>query len=316
MKNRSKTLFHGRNDGITAIELMVSLTVLLIFIFLSYMAFDIANKAFKKGEENWIAQKEAQRLVDWLDGNLKNSYELFIYNNDGAYDKDTVFDSDDPYFYIYQTEDNEVYYRNSNEKKAILLTKSPVSLKFEIDPKNPDIPKKAMSYEVSVIGKDGKSKYTMNSMVSFVNMLRSAGVNLLDGNVQSNTKNSGNMVRFLNNTSDLSSIEVRTGSCFIATASFGSYDGEPVMILRQFRDRYLLTNKPGTAFVNFYYRISPPIAGFIAERPLIRVIVGTLLMPLVFIAYILLTPYALAGAIYMFAAIRYIKRIRKKHYAL
>jgi hypothetical protein len=32
------------------------------------------------------------------------------------------------------------------------------------------------------------------------------------------------------------------------------------MVLRKFRDRYLLTNAPGKAFVRFYYKHSPPIA--------------------------------------------------------
>lgn len=311
MRKRIK-ISHGNESGLTVIELIVSLTILLIFLALSYLTFDIANKMFNKGEELWIAQKEAQRLVDWLDTNLKTSYELLIYNNSGEYDKDTVFDTKDEYFYIFQTEDNEVYYRNSYERNAQLLTEVPVKLEFKIDSQNPDVPKKALTYLVSIIGNDGDSNFSMNSTINFANMLRSAGVNRIQGEIQSGTKNSGNMIKFLNNTSDLSSIELRTGSCFIATASFGSYDGEPVRILRQFRDKFLLTNKPGTAFVNFYYRISPPIAEFIADKPLIKLIVGILLLPLVFLAYILLTPYALAGVIYISASAVVIMRLRKK----
>ncbi len=47
------------------------------------------------------------------------------------------------------------------------------------------------------------------------------------------------------------------GGCFIATAAFGSYQEHHVWILRQFRDRYLLTSIPGRAFVRFYYSHSP-----------------------------------------------------------
>lgn len=53
------------------------------------------------------------------------------------------------------------------------------------------------------------------------------------------------------------------GGCFIATAAFGSYDAQEVRDLRSFRDRYLLKNAWGRAFVRFYYAHSPALAGYI-----------------------------------------------------
>ena len=74
------------------------------------------------------------------------------------------------------------------------------------------------------------------------------------------------------------------GGCFIATAAYGSYDFYDVMILRLFRDQYLLTNKFGRAFVRFYYRHSPRIAHFIEKNEGLKRIVRTVLKPFVFIA--------------------------------
>lgn len=74
---------------------------------------------------------------------------------------------------------------------------------------------------------------------------------------------------------------VAAGSCFIATAAFGSGRDPEVMALRRFRDRFLLTNAPGRAFTAWYYRLSPPIADYIRGRENLRAAVRVLLMPLV-----------------------------------
>jgi len=72
-----------------------------------------------------------------------------------------------------------------------------------------------------------------------------------------------------------------TGVCFVATAAYGTPMAEEVQILREFRDKYLLTNPPGRAFVDFYYRVSPPIAEFITEHPSLKPIVRVGLVPAV-----------------------------------
>lgn len=70
--------------------------------------------------------------------------------------------------------------------------------------------------------------------------------------------------------------------CFIATAAFGSSLHPHVGVLREFRDGVLLKHRAGRAFVEFYYRHSPRIAGFIVTRPGVRAIVRWLLAPLVY----------------------------------
>jgi len=70
--------------------------------------------------------------------------------------------------------------------------------------------------------------------------------------------------------------------CFIATAAFGSPVDPHVMSLRHFRDTRLLTNLPGRVFVNFYYRVSPPIAAFISRSQALRTATCVLLLPVVF----------------------------------
>ena len=71
------------------------------------------------------------------------------------------------------------------------------------------------------------------------------------------------------------------GSCFIATAAYGSYDMPMVRLLRDFRDRFLLTNSFGKAFVDFYYKMSPKIASFIAQYDFLRGLIRYTLLPFV-----------------------------------
>jgi hypothetical protein len=73
-------------------------------------------------------------------------------------------------------------------------------------------------------------------------------------------------------------------SCFIATAAYGTPLAGEVGILSDFRDRYLLTNRMGTAFVRTYYQFSPPIARFIANHEPLRAAVRVVLTPIVAIA--------------------------------
>lgn len=78
--------------------------------------------------------------------------------------------------------------------------------------------------------------------------------------------------------------------CFIATAAFGSKFEPSVKLLRAFRDQFLLTNTLGTAFVDFYYRNSPPIANYIAHNEILKAGVRGLLMPVVGVVYLMFHP--------------------------
>jgi hypothetical protein len=76
--------------------------------------------------------------------------------------------------------------------------------------------------------------------------------------------------------------------CFIATAAFGSKFEKHVQLLRRFRDLYLMPFSIGRAFVNTYYRYSPPVAEFIVDHDILRSIVRWSLMPLIGFSWMLL----------------------------
>ncbi|MDH4321115.1 MAG: IPT/TIG domain-containing protein [Desulfobulbaceae bacterium] len=77
-------------------------------------------------------------------------------------------------------------------------------------------------------------------------------------------------------------------NCFIATAAYGSPLAKYVRVLRAFRDRFLLPHSLGRAFVQAYYRYSPPLANYIAKHQVVRAIVRVALLPVIGVSYMAL----------------------------
>jgi hypothetical protein len=69
-----------------------------------------------------------------------------------------------------------------------------------------------------------------------------------------------------------------TGYCFIATAAYGTETAAELNILRDFRDQVLLKNALGSRFVEAYYKLSPPVADFIARNDFLRAVVREVLI--------------------------------------
>lgn len=84
-----------------------------------------------------------------------------------------------------------------------------------------------------------------------------------------------------------------------------------VVLLRHFRDQFLITNNPGTAFVNFYYHNSPPIAAYIARSGPLKVLVRILLIPVIVIAYSILHPVVGFVCILILGLILSVRKRRK-----
>lgn len=73
------------------------------------------------------------------------------------------------------------------------------------------------------------------------------------------------------------------GGCFIATAAYGDPSHPDIDVLRDVRDKHMLTNAPGRIFVSLYYKYSPPMAEYISGKPATRFVIRLALGFLVFL---------------------------------
>lgn len=81
--------------------------------------------------------------------------------------------------------------------------------------------------------------------------------------------------------------ELSGGKCFVATATMGSYDHPEVMVLRNFRDNWILEKSWGEAFVKWYYHYGAIAAKSIEKSFILKKICYLLIVkPLVYLTRI------------------------------
>jgi len=76
-----------------------------------------------------------------------------------------------------------------------------------------------------------------------------------------------------------------TSSCCACASAYASTDDGRLNVIRQFRDRYLMTNPVGRGLAALYYNVfSPPVAHFINDYPAVKPVARVALSPVVAIS--------------------------------
>ena len=71
------------------------------------------------------------------------------------------------------------------------------------------------------------------------------------------------------------------GSCFVATAAYTDPMHPDVCDLRRLRDEHLTNYRTGRAFIAFYWRVGPVLAGHVRGRPVVSAVTRAALAPLI-----------------------------------
>lgn len=80
---------------------------------------------------------------------------------------------------------------------------------------------------------------------------------------------------------ELEKEKAKKGGCFIATAVYGSCHAPEVVILRDFRDKFLVSSLIGLFLIEIYYRVSPALASKLTNSKLKGLIKKYVLDPIV-----------------------------------
>lgn len=123
------------------------------------------------------------------------------------------------------------------------------------------------------IGEDLKFKASLKVLYSLsnsVDLLSDRGIELLKRGIAMYVELAEKEGIDELNSIDVLKIKFTKSGCFIATAVYGTEQAHEIVALKDFRDGVLMKKVAGRAFVKMYYRVSPPIANFIAKSHSLR----------------------------------------------
>ncbi|HBN84105.1 MAG TPA: hypothetical protein DDZ89_09700 [Clostridiales bacterium] len=272
-------------DGVTLMELLIVISLMLLVMGLGYSLYFYAQKSFSNYEARWIVQNEARSISRYLEDQLDTIYQLEILDSNPV-------SFDDEYAYLWN-EDNQIHIRYIDDDDEVVST----TLNHESD----------LTVEF-IRGKDSKGNF-INNFLQFQVVSNDVDYSVLNGvelrnlgkNMSIEGGNTGNSLKFktVSLISELPEMDYST-FCVVATASYGSYQEPAVMLLRRFRDEFLNDFGLGRTFVRFYYNHSKPLSQVIARSGVLRLLTRILLYPLIAVAGMILNPvFRLYGFMYM-----------------
>ncbi|MGP3777657.1 CFI-box-CTERM domain-containing protein [Halanaerobium sp. ST460_2HS_T2] len=270
--------YFKNESGITLVEFLVTLGVIGIVGGLGTMVYIQANNAFDAAEQKWQVQTDMRILANFLNSNLRNAYGVDI-SPDGFVGN---FTDQDRYIYINDNNGDgfgEVIYKDENLEKRIIGQNE---FKYKIDwTKEAGDKSKVIRYIIRSMYNDEELNYSVDSKIFLSNMAKNNEISEINGSI--------NGIYFKSSAegTPLPNSQVNT-FCFIATAAYGSPFNPAVKTLRMFRDLYLSKYKLGQKFIALYYKYSPSYAKIISSNLFLKSITNILLMPLVFLSFLLI----------------------------
>lgn len=280
--------------GFTLMEMLVAVALMAVVIGLGYNLYFQLNSAHKQAELKWNAQTKATQAAEFISKELSGAYSLDI-------NKKSTLGKNEKSIYL---KNGYLIYKDkeTNTEKNISDWKFNITFDRAKDDDGKEL-NNVLYYSIQALDEENNEIYEVNSNIYLANMPENAGI--------TGTKGSSVVYSKDASVTGVSIPDIDT-YCFIATAAYGSEFEPSVVLLREFRDKCLMTNTPGRALVNVYYKYSPSVAELIEDKPVLKAITVILLIPFVGIAFILTSMNPVFSIIMIIVLTYLIQKIRMR----
>ena len=269
--------FH--EHGFTIIELLIALSLFGLVVSGGFSIYYFADKAFVSSTIKTDLERSMQIAMINITNSLRTAHEAEIVDSLDEIEKE--IDESDTFLLIVDSRPALQKWEEGGFNTSFLIDyynddfRPEYELRFsKVEPK--DAGNAANVIQISLAVKHRSFEHEITESISLLNV------------GQKGVQGSGSKI--MRYVTTFEPPEYYPGGfpshCFIATAVFGG-DSSITELLRDFRDKFLLTNGLGRSFVDFYYTYSPGIAAVLDGSFVLRVLAGIALIPFVLMAFIL-----------------------------
>lgn len=269
--------FH--EHGFTIIELLIALSLFGLVVSGGFSIYYFADKAFVSSTIKTDLERSMQIAMINITNSLRTAHEAEIVDSLDEIEKE--IDESDTFLLIVDSKPALQKWEEGGFNTSFLIDyynddfRPEYELRFsKVEPK--DAGNAANVIQISLAVKHRSFEHEITESISLLNV------------GQKGVQGSGSKIMRYVTTSEPPVYDPGgfPSHCFIATAVFGG-DSSITELLRDFRDKFLLTNGLGRSFVDFYYTYSPGIAAVLDGSFVLRVLAGIALIPFVLMAFIL-----------------------------
>ncbi|GEM_PF-1668944 len=269
--------FH--EHGFTIIELLIALSLFGLVVSGGFSIYYFADKAFVSSTIKTDLERSMQIAMINITNSLRTAHEAEIVDSLDEIEKE--IDESDTFLLIVDSRPALQKWEEGGFNTSFLIDyynddfRPEYELRFsKVEPK--DAGNAANVIQISLAVKHRSFEHEITESISLLNV------------GQKGVQGSGSKI--MRYVTTFEPPEYDPGDfprrCFIATAVFGG-DSSITELLRDYRDKFLLTNGLGRSFVDFYYTYSPGIAAVLDGSFVLRVLAGIALIPFVLMAFIL-----------------------------
>lgn len=260
--------------GFTLIEVLLATVLFVVVIGLAYNIYFFSTNAFRTADTQANIQRNMRIASDFISKELRTAYEIELSSTPLI---DDYFDKNFQLIYI---DDGVIMKKYKDIDTGNVIEKTILNNSLG-----------DFTYDLA-FGKAGGRKNVVEFEITADDTAYNIKSSMIAHNMSSDQEIEGDSGSYIYYKSSLDAEEdddpdPERRRCFSWLALDGTHGGGSALaILRNFRDKHMITSSIGRKFVSFYYGVSPGIVRIMSKAEFLKVLVRIALIPFIFIAII------------------------------